>query len=139
MTTRTPRTPDTRAPSTDAATGKRQPTKRSAAKRKASPAHTAPASGDLTVLASVRQDLAEIAKADPALASSGLAALALALAREMDEPDNSATSKSMCAGQLRDVLDRLRELTPAADEKDALDDLARRRSERIARQSGATA
>lgn len=56
--------------------------------------------------------------------------LALALAREIDG-ENSATSKSMCAGQLRDTLDRLRELTPADEEADALDELASRRDARV--------
>ena len=69
-------------------------------------------------------------------AQSGLAMMALALAREVDAPTNSATSKSMCASQLRETLDRLRELTPPTEEADELDDLARRRDAR--RAGGAT-
>lgn len=62
----------------------------------------------------------------------------MALARELDDPDNSATSKSMCANSLRDTLDRMRELLPAEEEADALDDLAARRTARLAGGSAAT-
>ena len=72
----------------------------------------------------------------PLAARSGLAMAALALAREIDAPTNSATSKSMCARSLLDTLDRLRELTPPAQEADGLDDLARRR---LARRAGSAA
>jgi hypothetical protein len=82
--------------------------------------------------------LAEIAQQTSGLATSGLAALALALAREMDD-DNSATSKSMCAGQLRETLDRLRELAPGAEEADEFDELAAQRAARLARKSAAKA
>ena len=68
----------------------------------------------------------------------GLAMAALALAREIDSPTNSATSKSMCARSLLDTLDRLRELTPPAQEADGLDDLARRRMARRAGSAGPT-
>lgn len=96
-----------------------------------------PAVSDLVVDA-VKRDLAVVAKADAALGKSGLALLALALAREVDSPFNSATSKSMCAGQLRDTLDRLVELMPPAVEKDDLDDLSRRRAARLAGGAGAS-
>lgn len=76
-------------------------------------------------------DLADLARKDARLAASGLAASAMALAREMDSSENSATSKSMCAGRLLDTLDRLRELAPREREKDALDDLAARRAKRV--------
>ena len=87
--------------------------------------------GELTtVVAAVIRDLADIARTSPELASSTLAATALALAREMDDAGrdkpNSATSKAMCANSLREVMDRLRELMPAEEEADALDDLAAR-------------
>lgn len=80
-------------------------------------------------VAGVERDLAAIAKRDPELAKSGLAASALALAREMDD-DNSATSKSMCARALLDTLDRLRQLAPAKEEKDGVDELSARRAAR---------
>lgn len=79
----------------------------------------------------VQRDLDAIAQRDPELAQSGLAALALAMAQEIDFP-NSATSKSMCAGQLRDALAGLRALTPVAEVHDEIDDLRRRRAERTA-------
>lgn len=89
-----------------------------------------------SVVASVERDLAEIAKRDQALADSALAASVRALAREIDDPDNSATSKSMCARALLDTLDRLRELVPDEGEADGVDDLTARRD---ARRSGSTA
>jgi hypothetical protein len=48
----------------------------------------------------------------PKAAESGLAATALALAREMDGP-NSLTSKSMAAKALIDTMRELRVLVPA--------------------------
>jgi hypothetical protein len=81
----------------------------------------------LTVAGALERDLERFG---PDLARSTLAASALALARELDDPDNSATSKSMCARALNDTLDRLVELAPDEDEKDALDDLAARRAAR---------
>ena len=66
------------------------------------------------------------------LAGSVLAASALALAREIDDPGNSATSKSMCARALLDTVDRLLARAPADEERDGLDDLTSRRSNRIA-------
>ena len=86
----------------------------------------------LTVVASVGRDLERLAAIDAPLASSGLAAAALALARDIDDPSNSATSKSMCAKALLDITDRLWELAPAGADGDALDELARRRAARIA-------
>ncbi len=77
-------------------------------------------------------DLAVIRAASPQLADSALAATALAMAREIDKPRNSATSKSMCAARLTDALEELRALTPPAKESDGVDDLKRRRAERKA-------
>jgi len=85
-----------------------------------------------TVAAAVERDLAEIAKRDSALAESSLAMSALRLAREMDNAGNSATSKSMCAREMRDTLDRLRDLAPQEVPSDRLDDLARQRAKRRA-------
>lgn len=86
----------------------------------------------LTVVGAVEQDLRELARRDKTLATSGLAASALALAREIDKPKNSATSKSMCARALLDTLGRLRELAPVEQEADSLDDLTARRIARVA-------
>jgi hypothetical protein len=88
-----------------------------------------------TVLAAVERDLKEFAKRDKALADSTLAASARALAAELDDPENSATSKSMCARVLLDTLDRLRELLPEQEEKDRLDELSSRRTARLARRA----
>jgi hypothetical protein len=88
---------------------------------------------DITVAASVRRDLAEIAETDPALARSGLAASALRLAKEMDS-NSSATSKSMCAQALQKALDRLRELAPPERKTDRVDEINARRERRLAAQ-----
>lgn len=84
-----------------------------------------------TVVAGVERDLAAIAKIDAALANSALATTALMLAESMDDPGNSATSKSMCARALVDVLEQLRELTPEGEQKDGVDDLSARRARRL--------
>jgi hypothetical protein len=104
---------------------------------------------DRRVQAAVRRDLAVIAKADPVLAKSTLAATALELALQLDAPTGcshalgvagvSPTAKAMCAGQLRETMDRLRELAPAATDKDGLDDLSARRARRRARGAAAKA
>ena len=85
------------------------------------------------VARAVERDLALM---PTALATGGLAITALALAREIDAPTNSATSKSMCARSLLETMDRLRALTPVDQEADGLDDLARRREARRAGGSG---
>lgn len=86
----------------------------------------------VTVVASVKRDLAALAKLDADLAASALAASALVLARQLDNPKVSATAKSMCARTLLDTLDRLRELAPDEQEDDQLDQLSARRAARIA-------
>ena len=91
---------------------------------------------------------------------SSLAAAALALARELDDfhadqeceecghvqswtsKANSATSKSMCAKVLVEVLRELRALAPPKKEKTKVDDLAAKRASRrrtVARSKGAAA
>lgn len=87
---------------------------------------------ELKAVDAVKRDLADIAKRDKALSESALAVLALAMARELDSANNSATSKSMCAKQLREAIDRLRELAPEPEKKDDIDDLSRRRRDRRA-------
>ncbi|MEJ7783405.1 MAG: hypothetical protein WKF96_01290 [Solirubrobacteraceae bacterium] len=80
----------------------------------------------------VERDLAALAERDEELASSALAATAVALAKEIDKPRNSATSKSMCARALADTLRELRELAPAKKEDDAIDKLSAGRVLRLA-------
>ena len=82
------------------------------------------------VVAAVERDIAEIRKRDPALADSTLAATALVLAQELDDFDNSATSKSMIAKELRESMDRLRELAPKQKAKDQIDRVAEQRAKR---------
>lgn len=94
--------------------------------------HPLVASSRSEVFEGVERDLAEIAELDEDLAKSGLAGTARALALEIENPYNSATSKAMCAGQLRDTLARLRELAPEEKEEDALDEIAKRRAARLA-------
>lgn len=66
------------------------------------------------------------------LKDSAMAASALALAREMDDPTNSATSKSMCARSLLDVMDRLGQLAPPRKDVDGITDLNSERKRRRA-------
>lgn len=82
-----------------------------------------------TVVAGIERDLTFLPEV---LAQSGLAASALTLAGAMDNPRNSATSKAMCAGQLRETMDRLRELAPPAEEDDWVDELAKRKQRHAA-------
>lgn len=84
----------------------------------------------MSVADAVTRDLAALDKLSPGLAESTLAASAGVLARELDAPGNSATSKSMCARALLETMDRLRELAPAAAANDRLDDLAKKRANR---------
>jgi hypothetical protein len=83
-------------------------------------------SKDQSVGAAVERDL----KGMGAVADSALAATARALARELDDPGNSATSKSMCARALAETLDRLLALAPPKKEADKLDELNARRAKR---------
>ena len=79
----------------------------------------------------------ELAELPDELANSALAAVALSLGRELDSSGNSATSKSMNARVLFDVLLKLRDLAPKEEAKDDLDELAERRRRRLAYRSAA--
>lgn len=87
----------------------------------------------MKVVDSVKRELTQIRRVDRTVASSGMAATALALARELDSPKNSATSKSMCARALTETLTRLREQLPEPASADKLDDLEARRRKRLAK------
>lgn len=89
----------------------------------------------MSVVEAVDGDLVEIRRRAPALAGSALAASARVLAEELDSPSNSATSKSMCAKALREVMDRLRELAPPEERTDRIDELNARRASRRAASS----
>lgn len=87
----------------------------------------------MSVEAGVQRDLSRLGAGarDSALAES-----ALALAAEMDDSGNSATSKAMCAKALLETMATLRQLAPAKKEADKADELAeRRRSVRAARRA----
>lgn len=66
------------------------------------------------------------------LGESSLAATARVLAGLLDDPRHSATSKSMCAKVLREIMDRLRELVPPVSDGDLVDELGDRRAKRLA-------
>lgn len=84
----------------------------------------------MEVFEAVLRDLDAIRARDEDLADSALAATALALASEIDNEDNSATSKSMCAKALAEIMRELRDLAPPELKEDALVDLNARRSTR---------
>ena len=88
------------------------------------------------VIDAVEADLAKLEERWPGVTVSGLAQAAVALAYELDNPYNSATSKGQCAKALMEALDRLRELAPAEEEKDGLDELGTRRAARLAGGAG---
>ena len=93
------------------------------------------------VIEAAERDVALIRKRDAKLGKSALAATAIALAYEiehapeghvpLEHPYNSATSKSMCSREIRETIDRLRELAPEDEEADQLDSLAAQRAARI--------
>jgi hypothetical protein len=72
-------------------------------------------------------------------ADDPLAASALALAAEIDDAGNSATSKSMVAKELRETLAYLRAMSPAKKEADDVDEIAAAREKRRAAARSATA
>lgn len=87
----------------------------------------------MTVVAAVKADLLRLGSGAE---GSGLAETALALARELDKPKNSATSKSMCAKALIDVLRELQRAAPQILEADGVTDI---NSERNKRRAGGSA
>jgi hypothetical protein len=80
----------------------------------------------------VENVLRDIEELGPKASETGLAATALAFAAELDAR-NSATSKSMCAKSLIDVMRELRALAPPKIQEDRVDEIAKRRERRIAR------
>lgn len=70
----------------------------------------------------------------PKVADSTYAATAIALAYEVEDPYNSATSKAYCAKELRETMTLLRSILPAEQRKDGIDDLESRRADRLAKQ-----
>lgn len=83
----------------------------------------------VTVEAALERELESL---EPDLAASTLAATARVLARELDNPKNSATSKSMCAGRMYEALERLADLAPEEAVEDDLEAVRRKREVRRA-------
>jgi hypothetical protein len=61
--------------------------------------------------------------------SPGMAAVALDLAKAMDDTD-APTAKAVVADKLRPIMIELRKLAPVGEEGDALDELTRKREAR---------
>ncbi len=87
------------------------------------------------VIDAVERDLAKM----PAVADTALAAVAVALARELEHPYNSATSKSMCAARLNETMAELRALAPPERKADSIDRIAAQREKRQAAAAGGAA
>jgi hypothetical protein len=81
-----------------------------------------------TVLTAVESDLKVLGKRRPDLPDTALAASARELARQLDDPDNSATSKSMCSRALTETMERLEQMAPPKKEGDWIDSIKNRRS-----------
>lgn len=70
------------------------------------------------------------------VAGTALAAVALSMAERMDNPGNSATSASNCGKLLTDVLRELRALAPPKRQEDRVDEIAKRRQDRLSAAAG---
>lgn len=82
------------------------------------------------VIDATAAEIETLVKRSPELADSAMAASAIALAYQIENPFNSATSKSMCARELRETMSKLRELAPPEEEGDGIDELSARRATR---------
>lgn len=87
-------------------------------------------SGRPDVVEATEREVAALGERAPEVGGSALASAAVALAYELTNPFNSATSKSMCARELREAMARLRELAPPKAERDRIDEVARKREAR---------
>lgn len=85
-----------------------------------------------TIVASVQADLKRIAKRSKELAEGSLAAVALNLARRIDDGDTSTHAAAVAAKELRELLTLIAALAPAEQRKDSLDELNSRRMARRA-------
>lgn len=81
---------------------------------------------------------AEIEHLGVAEVAPGLVAVAVSLARKLQETE-APTSAAVVARELRATLLELRKVAPVKSEGDALDDLTRKREERRARRAGSGA
>lgn len=83
--------------------------------------------GRTSVVEAIERDLSAM---PDAVRMSALAATAVQLAYELENPYNSATSKSMCAKSLMEALAMLRALAPPKRKADDIDDIADQRAKR---------
>lgn len=90
----------------------------------------------MSVLESVERDLAELERRKPGVSEGALAGVARILAAELDG-DNPASAKAQCAKALKDVMDALSAVAPAAPLETRIDELASGRARRIARKPAA--
>lgn len=79
-----------------------------------------------------------LAEMQTPMARSPLASMALTLAAELDSSSNHGHAKSMIANSMQNVLKELRELSPAEEARDEVDDLRARRHARRARSAAAS-
>lgn len=84
----------------------------------------------MSVRESIEREIDEIRRLDPRLADGPYAEMALALADEMDGDRNKGMTKATVGTELRQTLNRLYELIPEDQEKDAVDELRTRREQR---------
>lgn len=80
----------------------------------------------LSVVAAVRRDLRAIGRLDRDLARGGLAAAALAMAVQLDDPDVEASAKASCARTLKTTMEKLMELAPSKQTEDNVHELGDR-------------
>lgn len=83
------------------------------------------------LVAAVERELAEIRERSGATSDSALAATALVMAYEIQDPYNSATSKAMCAKAMAETMRDLRAACPPSEQEDRVDEIAKRRKRRL--------
>jgi hypothetical protein len=81
----------------------------------------------MSVVEAVQRDLEELG---PKAGESALAATAKVLAERLDG-DSSTTSVALCAKELAATLRELRALAPPKREEDRVDEIAKRREQRL--------
>lgn len=84
------------------------------------------------VIEAAERDVERIRRRDPDLADSVLSASMIAMAYEVANPYNSSTSKSMCQARIEATMDTLRALMPPERKRDSIDELADKRTNRLA-------
>ena len=89
-----------------------------------------PAAASMDPVEAVEHQISDAAESTSSTSVAAVAATALAMAHELVNPFNSATSKSMCAARLLDALEKLRELAPPGEEDDRLDRVVQGREDR---------